>query len=374
MESKKARSLSPDNKEKQEKDGEETEEKSPETAETTPKTAPVKVGKKVKKKKEVKKETEKAIKASPNEAASGIEANLKVEQPPAEETVVKIEKKHKKEKGKTKEKGTKKKKKAVAVAPPMEVPEVLTKAAETSGDIPSESREEQSHSPEVEPTSVKTIKKRKHGAEAQESKAKEGEKPTKKRKKKKHQQEVVFQPWADLEEREAEERLKIPSEEDKLAAGKDQDEHTGEERQMIPTYDENDVTTGETATGESSSAKRVDEVFSDWSDDDSPLGGDSCFDDNETEKAEENPTVDEGESCKAEADIPSRTPAFDDVYDPISDDELDAMLEEEEAEEEEAEQSGPAKGEAGPIPMSVEDVDWSVLVTSQSSVTKTGMM
>ena len=325
---KKARSLSPDIQPKDEPEGEEVEEKAPETPETT-QPAPGKVAKKTKKKKEAKVEEEGAAGTTADDQ-SGL-----AEPPTGGEPGDKTEKKPKKEKGKTK-----KKKKAATAPAVVGAAEEPTKVTEATDETPPKVAEEQSPSLEGE-VMEKAAKKRKHGADGEEVKDKEGVKAGKKKKKKKHQQEVVFQPWADVQEREAEERRRIAGEGQQPKP----DEATAAETTAPQTGD---------GVATATTAKRDDEVFSDWSDDDSPLGGEGWLNESSTETAG---------ADKAAA--PAQVPGFDDVYDPISDDELDAMLEDEDAQDW-------VGADKAPAPLSVEEVDWSALVTSQSSAGKTG--
>lgn len=285
------------------------------------------------------------------------------------EKLLKAEKKHKKEKGKTKEKGTKKKKKNSAALVEAkhevakEVTEELTNLPEDESH-PSENLGEGTQSSESEPT-VKVAKKLRHidMPEGEEVKGREiAEKPPKKKKKKKHQPELVFQPWADLEG-EDEDTKSSKSE------TKENQEHS-KDSQSVASKNNDQLKSAEEKL-DSSKADAPVEVFSDWSDD-SSIGDNAWSDGNDArEMAEEKPKVDEKEPENVSTPVQNSVPAYDDVYDPISDDELDAMLGEEDDE------GRVSKGNsAGPTntPMPVEDVDWSALVSSQASSEKTGMM
>ena len=253
-------------------------------------------------------------------------------------TPSKAGKKQKKEKGKGKEKTGKKKTKKGAVAPTTKKTEEVLEPVKTqtvtegSESAVTESAPEVSTTTEEEPPEVpegKEHKQTKTEEETEMEKPKEGEKP-KKKKKKKHHPEVVVQPWADLEEQE--------------------EQRVAEEAQQRQ---------GE---AQASPVKRMEEVFSDWSDDDSP-GGDAWFDDNDVGFADDEPALPVESGAKS---VQSGT--FDDVYDPISDEELDVLL----GEDEEQEEGGQGAESSGTAPMAVEDVDWSALVTAQASSEKKG--
>lgn len=280
---------------------------------------------------------------------------------------MKAEKKHKKEKGKTKEKGTKKKKKNSAALVEAEL-EVAKEFTEDSTNLPegesfpSENLGEGTQSSESEPT-VKVAKKRRHidVAEKEEVKGKEVvEKPPKKKKKKKHQPELLFQPWADLEGEDEDTKSRKSETKEKQENSKDSQSMASKNNDQLKSADEK---------LDSSKADAPVEVFSDWSDD-SSIGDDAWSDGIEaSEMTEGKPKVDEKEPENVSTPVQNSVPAYDDVYDPISDDELDAMLGEEDDE------GRVGKGNsAGPssTPMPVEDVDWSALVSSQASSEKTG--
>ncbi|KAL9964040.1 hypothetical protein ACROYT_G027614 [Oculina patagonica] len=254
------------------------------------------------------------------------EANLEVQVPqesPVEseellegERPAKAEKKNKKEKGKVKEKITKKKKKIAAasaeeseVAP--ELAEEPTNVTEESGVTSSENLGEVTQPSEEEPIS-KVAKKRRHPG------APEGE------------------------------ETKVSEKDGQLALAKENDDKKSSDE-----------------TQDSTKVEEPLEVFSDWSDD-SPIGDDTWSDINEPEIPEHKPKTDEKERKTVASPVP---PAYDDVYDPISDDELDAMLGDED--EEGGAGLSDAKGSAS-APMAVEEVDWSALVSAQSTLEKTG--
>ena len=252
--------------------------------------------------------------------------------------IIKGEKKLKKEK-KLKEKGMKKKKKAagsavvtgdpVTVPAEVEEPDMIKQAA-----------------PEITTTTAPKLgKKRKQAAalEGEQPPEKDLEKP-KKKKKKKHQPEVVVQPWADLEE-----------EEEETIEEKKVDKETKE--------DDQDLVDKPPAT-----EKSADEMFSDWSDGDSPLGEDSWIEENDQKSPAEQKTEDTPSgtpavvgAAKSSPASEDRGPAFDDVYDPISDDEFEAMYtQSDEEEEEKMKEKKDTKSALG-----IEDVDWSSLGLAQ---------
>ena len=359
--------------------GERDEQQETATTTTTTTTGtPVKQTAKLKKKKVSKKEAKLP-------KAEG-EANLDVQVPqesPAEsedplegERPSKVEKKHKKEKGKIKEKIAKKKKKVATTT--TEEPEVATELAEEQTNVTEESGATSSENnlgevtqpSEDEPVS-KAAKKRRHptAPEGEEGKVKVGDKPPKKKKKKKHQPEVVVQPWADLEGED---------EETVVAKTETNERPDGENDELIAQAKENedkkssDAVTDERdeKTQDSSRVEEPQAMFSDWSDD-SPIGDDNWSDINEPEpEISERPKPDDkvGETVAA-SPVPNAAPAYDDVYDPISDDELDAMLGDED--EEGGASVSDTKGSAS-APMAVEEVDWSALVSAQSTLEKTG--
>ncbi len=317
------------------------------------------------KKKKVSKKEGKLPKA---EEDANIEVQVPKESPVESEELLegerpaKMEKKNKKEKGKVKEKVTKKKKKIAAasaeeseVAP--ELAEEPTNLTEESGVTSSENLGEVTQPSEEEPIS-KVAKKRRHPGvpEGEETKVKGGDKPPKKKKKKKHQPEVVVQPWADLE-----------GEDEETTVDKSEN-NEGQESQkdgQLALAKENDDKKSSDETQDSTKVEEPLEVFSDWSDD-SPIGDDTWSDINEPEIPEEKPKTDEKERETVASPVP---PAYDDVYDPISDDELDAMLGDED--EEGGAGVSDTKGSAS-APMAVEEVDWSALVSAQSTLEKTG--
>ena len=304
------------------------------------------------------------------------EAILEVPQVPQESPVeseellegerpAKADKKHKKEKGKTKEKVIKKKKKITV--PSAEEPELSpelteepTNLTEESGVTSSETLGEVTQPSEEEPIS-KVAKKRRHPGvpEGDETKAKGGDKPPKKKKKKKHQPEVVVQPWADLEGEEDETTVEKSENIERQDSDKDGQFVQAKENDDKKSSDEKDE------TQDAAKVKEPLEVFSDWSDD-SQIGDETWSDINEPEVSEDKPKIDDngGETVAS-----PNSPAYDDVYDPISDDELDAMLGDED--EEGGARVSDAKGTAS-APMAVEEVDWSALVSAQSSLEKTG--
>lgn len=349
-------------------------DKQQEAASTTTGT-PVKQSAKLKKKKVSKKE---AKLPKPDG-----EANLDVQVPQGSpvdsedllegERPSKAEKKHKKEKGKLKEKVAKKKKKVTTTT--TEEPEVATELAEEQTNVTEGSGATSSENNlgevtqllEDEPVS-KVAKKRRHptAPEGEEGKVKVGDKPPKKKKKKKHQPEVVVQPWADLEGED--EETVVDKTETKERPGSENDE------QIAPGKENEGKKSSDTVTderNESQDSSRVEEpqaMFSDWSDD-SPIGDDNWSDINEPEISEKPKTDDKEGETVAASPVPNAAPTYDDVYDPISDDELDAMLGDEDVE------GGPSvsdtKGSAS-APMAVEEVDWSALVSAQSTLEKTG--
>ena len=286
------------------------------------------------------------------------------------EKQVKGEKKHKKEKGKTKEKATKKKKKSSTTSTEetevaKELPEEPTNVPDEGGAIPSENLGEVAQASEEEP--ISKAKKRRHvdGSELEEGKVKGSDKPPKKKKKKKHQPEVVVQPWADLEGEDEETNVSKSEDTERQEGDKDD--------QSVQNEELNEFKSTDGLTDENQDSSKVDEpiaVFSDWSDD-SPIGDDDWSDINEPpEISDVKPNVVEKERENVTSPVQNSVPAYDDVYDPISDDELDAMLGEEDEET--------RVGESGvtgvtSVPMAVEDVDWSALVSAQSAVEKTGM-
>ena len=284
------------------------------------------------------------------------------------EKQVKGEKKHKKEKGKIKDKTTKKKKKSSTTS--TEEPEVAkelieqpTNIPDEGGAIPSENLAEVAQPSDDEP--ISKAKKRRHvdGSELEEAKMKGSDKPPKKKKKKKHQPEVVVQPWADLE-----------GEEEETNVSKSEDiERPEGDGQFVQNEEFNELKSTDGVTDENHDSSKVDEpiaVFSDWSDD-SRIGDDDWSDINEPpEISEVKPNVVEKEHESVTSPVQNSVPAYDDVYDPISDDELDAML----GDEDEESRLG-ASGVTGvtSVPMAVEDVDWSALVSAQNVVEKPGM-
>lgn len=309
------------------------------------------------------------------------EANLDVQVPqgsPAEsedllegERPSKAEKKHKKEKGKVKEKVAKKKKKVTTTS--TEEPELATELAEEqtnvteeSGATSSENLGEVTQPSEDEPIS-KVAKKRRHptAPEGEEGKVKGGDKPPKKKKKKKHQPEVVVQPWADLEG-EDEETVDDKSEHNERQ-GSENDEQLAQAKENDDKKSSDTVTDERDETQDSSRVEEPQAMFSDWSDD-SPIGDDNWSDINEPEISERPKTEDKEGETEA-SPVPNAAPAYDDVYDPISDDELDAMLGDED--EEGGASVSDTKGSAS-APMAVEEVDWSALVSAQSTLEKTG--
>jgi len=100
-------------------------------------------------------------------------------------------------------------------------------------------------------------------------------------------------------------------------------------------------------------------MFSDWSDDDSPVGEDSWPDDSEnSQKSTTDIVKDETITEAKDISIEDKGPSFDDVYDPISDDEFEAMYTQSDDEE-------MKKEEGGSKPLGVEEVDWSSLGIAQ---------
>lgn len=249
--------------------------------------------------------------------------------------IVKLEKKQKKEK-KMKEKGLKKKKKVVGVA--------VVEAVTTTAVVEEPDLIKQGVPDTTTPTSVapKLGKKRKQAValEGEQPMEKDAEKP-KKKKKKKYQPEVVVQPWADLEEEE-----EVTTEEKKVQDDKEiKEDDQDKEDKLLATE------------------KSADEMFSDWSDGDSPLGEDSWFDENDqrspsTQKTDDTPSA-AAAPAKPSPSSEDRGPSFDDVYDPISDDEFEAMYTQSDEEEEKKEKKDANKG------LGIEDVDWSSLGLSQ---------
>lgn len=315
------------------------------------------------------------------------EADLEIQMPhesPAEsegllegEKPSKAEKKHKKEKGgKTKEKVTKKKKKTTPVLAEepevaSELPEEPTDVTEESGVTTSESLGEVTQPSEDEPIS-KVAKKRRHPAapEEEEAKAKGGDKPPKKKKKKKHQTEVVVQPWADLEDEDEETAVNKSAENSER---QENDKDGGQLAQAKPSEHDDRKSSDLDINEENKDSSRVEDsvaVFSDWSDD-SPIGDDTWSDINEPEISDDKPKADADKEREpiAASPVPNAAPAYDDVYDPISDDELDAMLGDED--EDVGAGVSDTKGSAS-APMAVEDVDWSALVSAQNTLEKTG--
>ncbi|KAK3744748.1 hypothetical protein QZH41_003384 [Actinostola sp. cb2023] len=100
-------------------------------------------------------------------------------------------------------------------------------------------------------------------------------------------------------------------------------------------------------------------MFSDWSDDDSPVGEDSWLDEDSQKSSNENVTKDEPAMKESPVSDNDKGPSFDDVYDPISDDEFEAMYTQSD-EEEDAKKDKSTNNALG-----VEDVDWSSLGISQ---------
>ncbi|XP_048588034.1 zinc finger CCCH domain-containing protein 13 isoform X2 [Nematostella vectensis] len=306
----------------------------PPTLRTTPQKSPApgKEGKKVKKKKEGKKSGRSPREGVVTEEGADVDMGLGGEE-------VKT-KKPKKEK-KLKEKGAKKKGKKAAAAAAAAVTETAVEEEPVKEEPeavvePEGVLEGALAAPEGEEVGLKPGKKRKH-ADGDPLKGKDGEK--KKKKKKKHTQEVVVQPWADEdEERNAAEAARAVSEENQSKS----------ELSPEPTKVEEE--------------KPADEMFSDWSDDDSPVGDDS-WPDNPPESPEDQlPTS----SVKARTPSPAppeepKGPSFEDVYDPISDDEFDAMYTQSD-EEEDVEEVNKAPD--------VEEVDWSSLAAANTGLQK----
>lgn len=332
---------------------------------------PAKQATKIKKKKVVKKEG----KASKPDDEAGHEVQvpegteLETEGQLEGEKQPKGEKKHKREKGKTKEKNSKKKKKSSTLSTEehemtRELKEEPAKLPEEVSSIQFENVEDVTQSTEGESNS-KVAKKRRHAdvPEEEEAKVKESDKPPKKKKKKKLQPEVVVQPWVDLEGDDEETDLgntenterQENDKDGKLAQNKPDDDLKSDEVTDIKQ---------DTPKGDEPIA-----VFSDWSDD-SPIGDDAWSDINELpEISDVKPTVEEKEREDVTSPAPNSVPAYDDVYDPISDDELDAMLGDED-EKGTVDRSVAAGLTSAPMP--VEDVDWSALVSSQGASEKTG--
>lgn len=225
---------------------------------------------------------------------------------------IKGEKKIKKEK-KLKEKGAKKKKKAAVTAAaeaaqPLEEPDVPS-VGDTAEQTPTDK--------EAQP---KIGKKRKQVTAVDNDPLKEPDKP-KKKKKKKHQPEVLVQPWNDLEGDE-------------------------EQQEEAPKADEKPVE-------EVPPEKSQDDVFSDWSDDDSPVGDDSWLD-QDTQDSQQS-TIETKDDPIKDSPVSDNKGAFDDVYDPISDDEFDAMYTHSDDEDIMKDEKETTKA------LGVEDVDWSSL-------------
>lgn len=342
-----------------------------EAATTTTTGTPVKQTAKLKKKKVGKKE---AKLTKPDG-----ETNLDVQVPqgsPAEsedllegERPSKAEKKHKKEKGKIKEKVAKKKKKATITT--TEEPEVATELAEEQTNVTEESgatSSENNLGEVAQPTVSKVAKKRRHptAPEGEEGKVKVGDKPPKKKKKKKHQPEVVVQPWADLEGED--EETVVDKSETNERPGSENDEQLAQAKENEDQKSSDTMTDERDETQDSSRVEEPQAMFSDWSDD-SPIGDDNWSDINEPEISEKPKTDDKEGETVAASPVPNAAPAYDDVYDPISDDELDAMLGDEE--EEGGAIVSDTKGSAS-APMAVEEVDWSALVSAQSTLERTG--
>lgn len=324
---------------------------------------PAKQISKVKKKKAVKREG----KVTKTEGEDNLEDQAPQETPLEGEAqvegekLIKGEKKARKEKGKNKEKGTKKKKKSstALVEAEAEVAKELTDAPtilQEGDSLPSENLGEGAQSQAESEPVAKAAKKRRHVdlPEEEEVKVKgTGEKPPKKKKKKKHQPEVVFQPWADLEGEDED------TKQSKSESAESQENSKDKRNDPLKSSDEK------------LASSKVDApvvVFSDWSDD-SPIGDDAWSDVIEmSEIPDEKPKVSEKEPERVSTPVQNAVPAYDDVYDPISDDELDAMLgDEEEGTEGKASSTGTTS-----TPMPVEDVDWSALVSSHAPSEKTG--
>lgn len=232
---------------------------------------------------------------------------------------IKGEKKIKKEK-KLKEKGAKKKKKSVIIPPEVQGPQDIPLEVEALS-TPNEPDTEKAEVMSDKPMETKIGKKRKQDQKTAEPEVPpkvETDKP-KKKKKKKHQPEVLVQPWNDLE-------------------GDD------EQQEDVSKSDDKPVQ-------ELSAVKCQDDVFSDWSDDGSPVGDDPWLDEDTSQP------VMESEPIKELSPVPeTKPPAFDDVYDPISDDEFDAMYthsDDEELAKDDVKETTNALG--------VEEVDWSSL-------------
>ena len=347
-----------------------------EAAATTTTGTPVKQTAKIKKKKVSKKEGK--LPKPDNEA--NVDVKLPQGSPAESEDLLegerppKPEKKHKKEKGKIKEKVAKKKKKVTTTS--TEEPVIATELAEEQTNVTEESGATSSENnigevaqpSEDEPVS-KLTKKRRHptAPEGEEVKMKGGDKPPKKKKKKKHQPEVVVQPWADLEGED--EETVVDKSETNERPGIENDE------QLAQTKENEDKKSSDTVTderdAETQDSSRVEEsqaMFSDWSDD-SPIGDDNWSDINEPEISEKPKTDDKEDETVGASPVPNAAPAYDDVYDPISDDELDAMLGDE---DEEGGASVSDTKDSASAPMAVEEVDWSALVSAQSTLEKTG--
>lgn len=236
-------------------------------------------------------------------------------EPSADEGKVKGEKKVKKEK-KLKEKGAKKKKKiAAAVVEDVPLDDVGVPPTNT-----------------VPPSTTDTTTAPKIGKKRKQVTSVDGEKEPdkpKKKKKKKHQTEVLVQPWNDLEGED------------------DQDDETSK-GDNLPEDKPFEVTQTD---------KNQDEMFSDWSDDDSPVGEDSWLDENSQNSTNENMNKDDTAIDIKDSPVSTdeKGPSFDDVYDPISDDEFDAMYTQSDDEELKKDEQEANKA------FSVEDVDWSSL-------------
>lgn len=335
--------------------------------------APVKQTAKPKKKKVGKKGKGPKLDGEPDvEVQVPHEAPAQSEESPEGGKPVKVEKKLKKEKGKTKEKVTKKKKKITSVVAPepalgTEKNEEPASMTEESGVASSENLGEVTQQSEEE-LIPKVAKKRRHPAapEGEETKVKGGDKPPKKKKKKKHQPEVVVQPWADLEDEDEETVLYKSESNERQSSVKDG--QLGQAREIEENKSSNTAAYGRKETGDAPKVEESVEVFSDWSDD-SPIGDDAWSDVNEPDISESKPKTDDKEPSAVTSPVRNEAPTYDDVYDPISDDELDAMLGDD---EEDAGAGVPDRKGPSSAPMAVEDVDWSALVSAQNTSDKTG--
>jgi hypothetical protein len=295
-------------------------------------------GKKIKKKKIGKKDG-KVVKVTTS--VQGVTQPLAVIAGVEEGKALKIDKKQKKEK-KMKEKGAKKKKKAAAVVP-VEEPISVNTAAENP--VPVMQTIPGTITKTISPaTAPKLGKKRKQAIalEGEPQAGKDAEKP-KKKKKKKHQPEVVVQPWADLE---GEDELTVDD-----SKAKD-DKETKETDQSS-----RDDKTSTTVAGKLE--KSQDEMFSDWSDDDSPVGEDSWLDEGDGISPAAQKTDEAAPATKSSPSLDDKGPSFDDVYDPISDDEFEAMYTQSDEEEDKKEKKDTSKA------LGIEDVDWSSLGIAQ---------